>query len=652
MNNMYLPRKLYRPESLAWKRVGVVTISLLLVLFSSMRFIHAAEPVAKPPNIVFIFADDLGFMDLNCYGRTEHKTPNIDRLAATGIRFDQCYCAQPICSPSRVALMTGKTPARLHLTNYLPGRADCNSQKLLQPIIEGQLALEETTIAEILKKNGYATGIFGKWHLGNAAFGPKEQGFDTAFLPPANSTPFGDFLNQDENFEGGKSEYAITRAAIEFIEQNKERPFFCYVPHNNPHIALNVNSSVVALNPGTFNPANAAMMQTLDDSVGKIVGTLERLGLTSNTLVVFTSDHGGLHVLESPDSPSTYNTPFRAGKGFVYEGGLKVPMIVSWPSKITKPQVCNTPVMLTDMMPTFMEVAGMDIAKTVGPLDGKSFKNRLLAYSDTPSDRELYWHFPNYTNQGGRPSGAVRIGDWKLIESYEDSSTELYQLKEDPSESNNLASSEPGRSKTMLDKLRSWRLSVGAQECRPNESFDKASHTRLYEDTDVSKLTPGKDYLATAEPLREWRKEMNQAIKSNKPIVTDPKNEIRLQASQARVHGEKLRYEPESYKNVLGYWTNPDDWADWTFLVTKPGEYEVEIHYGCGAGNGGSNVNFIVDGKSLPLLVRDTDHFQSIVAQSIGVMKLDKGEHTLEVRPQNKAKAAVMDIRRIVLRKQ
>jgi hypothetical protein len=145
---------------------------------------------------------------------------------------------------------------------------------------------------------------------------------------------------------------------------------------------------------------------------------------------------------------------------------------------------------------------------------------------------------------------------------------------------------------------------------------------------------------------------MNQAIKANKPIVTDAKNEIRLQASQARVHGEKLRYEPESYKNVLGYWTNPDDWADWTFLVTKPGEYEVEIHYGCGAGNGGSNVNFIVDGKSLPLVVRDTGHFQSIIAQSIGVMKLEKGEHTLEVRPQDKTKAAVMDIRRVVLRKQ
>jgi len=547
--------------------------------------------------------------------------------------------------------MTGKHPARLHLTNFLPGRADSRSQKLLQPVIEGQLPKEETTIAESLKSVGYATGIFGKWHLGEGDFGPKNQGFDSVFLPPGNSKPFGDFNDQDQNFEGGKSEYAITRAAIKFIEENKDGPFFCYVPHNNPHIALNVNPSVVKQNEGTFNPANAAMMQTLDDCVGKIIGTLDRLGLLENTIVIFTSDHGGLHVLESPDSPATYNTPFRAGKGFVYEGGLRVPLIVSWPLKIQHPQVSKTPVTLTDMMPTLMELAGMEIMKTVGPLDGVSIKSRFLVEADQPTDREFYWHFPNYTNQGGRPSGAFRKGDWKLIENYEDASAELYDLHSDPSESNNLAAAQPEQTQTMLQKLRQWRHSVGAQECSANQDFDSESHKRLYIDTDVSKLLLGKDFLSTAEPLRAWRKEMNQAVVGKKPRVTDSSNEIRLQASQASVHGEKLRYESETYKNVLGYWTNPDDWADWNFNVLEVGEYEVEIYYGCGSGNGGSKVDVSVGAESIQFAVRDTGHFQNIIGVPIGTIKLAKGEHVIEVRPRSKANAAVMDIRRIVLKR-
>jgi arylsulfatase A-like enzyme len=189
---------------------------------------------ADKPNIVLIFADDLGIYDLSCYGRKEHRTPNLDRLAEQGARFTAAYCAQPICSPSRAALMTGKHPARLHLTNFLPGRADAPSQKLLQPRIEGQLPLSEVTIAELLRGAGYATGLFGKWHLGNQGYGPKEQGFEQVVSPPANSKP--------STEEGGKSEYAITRAAEEFITANKERPFFCYVPHNNPHIALGANA--------------------------------------------------------------------------------------------------------------------------------------------------------------------------------------------------------------------------------------------------------------------------------------------------------------------------------------------------------------------------------------------------------------------------
>jgi len=233
---------------------------------------------------------------------------------------------------------------------------------------------------------------------------------------------------------------------------------------------------------------------------------------------------------------------------------------------------------------------------------------------------------------------------------------ELYNLDADPSESSNLAAEQRERVQAMLQKLRDWRYSIGAQECSINEDFDSESHRRLYIDLDVSKLVPSTNFLSTnflntAEPLRPWRQAMDKAVVGAKPRVTDPNKEIRLQASQASVHGEKLRYEPETYKNVLGYWTNPDDWAGWNLIVPETGEYEIEIYYGCGSGNGGSKIEVLVDSESLFLKVRDTGHFQNIIGERLGTLKLSKGEHTLEVRPRSKANVAVMDIRRIVLRR-
>ena len=417
----------------------LITITLTFAALSSVPLATLpateAATAAVRPNIVLILADDLGINDLGCYGRKDHRTPNLDRLASQGMRFTCAYAAQPICSPSRAAILTGKCPARLNLTNFLPGRPDAPSQRLLQPRIEGQLPLEEVTIAELLQHAGYATGLFGKWHLGGPGFGPKDQGFDVAVSPPADAKP--------TLASGGKAEFAITAAAEKFIEDHRDRPFFCYVPHNNPHIPLAAAPELIEKHWDAFHPTYAAMIETLDDAVGRLMAKVESLGLTDRTIFIFTSDNGGLHVLEFPGTPATYNRPFRAGKGYLYEGGLREPLLVRWPGVVAAGSTCNTPVVLTDLAPTLLEAAGVDAAKAVGPLDGINI-SKLLRGESLPA-RTLYWHFPNYTNQGSRPAGAIRDGDWKLVEQFEDGSVELFNLAHDSGETKNLAPAEPAR---------------------------------------------------------------------------------------------------------------------------------------------------------------------------------------------------------------
>ena len=299
--------------------------------------------------------------------------------------------------------------------------------------MEGQLPREEVTLPERLRKAGYVTGLFGKWHLGGPGFGPQEQGFDVALSPPANTEP--------TLASGGKGEFAITDAAAKFIEDHRDRPFFCYVPHNNPHIPLAAAAELVEKNRDAFHPVYAAMIETLDESVGRLMAKVESLGLTDRTIFIFTSDNGGLHVLESPGTPATYNRPYRAGKGYVYEGGLREPLIIRWPGVIAQGSQYQDPVVLTDLVPTLLEAAGINLVQTVGPLDGVSLLPVLRG--DALPPRALFWHFPHYTNQGGRPAGAIREGDWKLVEQFEDGSLELYNLAQDIGEENNLAASEP-----------------------------------------------------------------------------------------------------------------------------------------------------------------------------------------------------------------
>jgi arylsulfatase A len=614
---------------------------LLPLAFLFASWLPLAVQAQEKPNLVLILADDLGTNDLSCYGRTDQSTPNLDRLAKEGGRFTTAYCAQPICSPSRAALMTGKSPARLHLTNFLPGRADAPSQKLRQPVIAGQLPIEEVTIAESLRGAGYATACIGKWHLGGAGFGPKEQGFDFTFAGKANTQPGA--------AEGSKGEYELTAQAEQWIEQQKDRPFFLYLAHHTPHIPFAATDEDLAKNAKSFNPAYASVISHLDNCVGRIVSKLDQLKLSDRTIVVFTSDNGGLHVLESNATPATHNTPYRAGKGFVYEGGLRVPLIMRAPGRIKPETIIEQPVVLTDLMPTFLEFAGIDPAKSVGPLDGVSFAKALP--SGLVPARPLFWHFPNYTNQGGRPAGAVRDGDWKLVEQYEDGSVELFNLATDPGEKTNLAEKHPARAEELKAKLAAWRRSVGAQETTLNGDFDAAGHRMLYIDRDPSNIAGNVPATQLAQQWQDWRTAMNQAAKGRKPRVTVSKDEIRLHAKNAIVHGEKLRYEDPPQKNTLGFWTRVEDWASWKFDATAAGKYEIEIQQGCGKGNGGAEVSVEVGGRAFPFAVIETGHFQHFILRTIGTVDLAAGSHEIALKPKSKPGAAVMDVRSVVLRR-
>lgn len=459
---------------------------------------------ARPPNIVFILADDLGIRDLGSYGRQDHKTPNLDRLAAEGLRFTSAYAASPICSPSRAAIMTGRYPARLHITTYLPGRPDAPSQRLLHPIIRQQLPLEEVTIAERLRELGYATAAIGKWHLGNAGYTPLEQGFDVYHPGQATTKP--------TETEGGKGEYDLTNEAIKFVDANRERPFFLYLAHNNPHIPFAAWPPRVDENRGAFDPDYAATVQTLDDSVGRLLARLDESGLRDRTIVVFTSDNGGLHMPEGRHRRVTYNTPLRAGKGYVYEGGLRVPLIVRGPG-VPAGRTIEAPIVNTDWTPTLLELAG---GKPPAGIDGVSQAEVIRTGRPSTAERTFVWHIPHYTNQGSRPSGAVRDGRWKFVEQYDDERVELFDLEADPAETRDLSKAQPARTSGLRQRLREWRKSIGAQENTPNFAFDPNLYKQIYVDFDSSRFDPLHASEAQWQAAAQWRQRMDAATKAAK----------------------------------------------------------------------------------------------------------------------------------------
>jgi arylsulfatase A len=443
-----------------------------------------SAPSERKLNFIIILIDDMGWTDLGTFGSKFYQTPNVDRLASLGMKFTNAYAACPVCSPTRASIMTGKYPARLHLTDWIPGRKQWPTAKLLTPAFEQQLPLPEITIAEALKAQGYVTGAIGKWHLGGKGYLPEQQGFDLNIggtekgSPPSYFPPYR-IPGLEPRFDNDYLTDNLSSRAEQFIESNKDRPFFLYLAHFAVHLPLGAKPEVVEkykarIRPDAAqkHPVYAGMVEGADDSVGRIMKKLDDLHLTDNTVIFFLSDNGGLRFEGKQTVPITSNLPLRAGKGHLYEGGVRIPWIVRWPGVTKAGTVSHTPVITTDIYPTIVAAAGAT-ANAGHPLDGIDIGPELRGHG---LRREaLYWHYPHYSNQGGVPGGAIRRGDFKLIEFYEDGHLELYNLKQDVGEHHNLAAQQPDRAKELHRMLDNWRHSVNAVMPKPNPKYDPAT---------------------------------------------------------------------------------------------------------------------------------------------------------------------------------
>lgn len=575
-----------------------------------------ASPVlAAKPNVVLVVIDDLGQTDLGCYGSTYHKTPHLDAFAKSGVMLKEAYAACPVCSPTRAALLTGKHPARLNITDWLPGRPDRPDQRMNRPQIRQELPLEEVTLAEELKKAGYATAHVGKWHLGGTGFGPTDQGFevnvggDDTGTPLSYLAPFKKGERQMPGLEKAEAgEYLTDRLTTEaetFIAANKAKPFFLYLAHYAVHTPLTGKKELIEkYKQGPLgkqsNPTYAAMVESMDESVGRVLKCLDDHKLADNTVVIFTSDNGGLATMEGAVNgiPATINSPYREGKGFLYEGGLRVPFLLRGPGV----KRGDIRVVSQDVMPTVLGLCGV---KSEVKFDGRDLAP-LFGGADFEYMPTHYWHYPHYANQGSRPGGAIRDGNWKLIEFYDRERRELFDLSKDVSESRNLAADKPDVVKELAKKLADWRKEVGAK--MPTENPD---------------YTPN-------------------------PQAKD--GSVTLKALFGDAHGVQLRFEPLPHKNTFGFWVNKDDYLTWEFTVTTPGTFAVELTQGCGKGSGGAEVELSVGESKTTHTVKDTGGWQAFEKVAAGKLTVEKaGRHTLTVKAKTKPGVAVMDLRQVVL---
>ncbi len=495
-------------------------------------------------NVVFFLVDDMGWTDLGCYGSNFYDTPSIDQFAKEGVKFTNAYATCHVCSPTRASIMTGKYPATLDLTDWIPGRRDYDFQRLLNAEHELGLPPEEETIAEALKEEGYSTAIFGKWHLGGPETGPLNQGFDVQvpmnwYRCCPNKTyyaPYG--LDGLEDEEGGYLTDKLTDEALKYIDQNKDKPFFLYLSHFAVHDPIEGRPDLVEKyegklaqnppkegedfilegNPDSENPLSraeldalistpeyqghkvlpneivkikqkqdntqfAGMVESVDESLGRVMAKLDELGLDDNTIVIFFSDNGGMAAGNwgnpkrvVPDDNvdvayATSNLPLRGAKGWLYEGGIREPLIIKWPGQGKKGTECEVPVISTDFFPTILDMLGLRIPTEENKLDGVSIAD--LVKGGNKLDREaIYWHFPHYSNHGMQsPGGAIRSGDFKLLEYLENGSVQLFNLKEDIGEQNDLAASEPEKASELRALLHKWREDIGANMMPPNPDY-------------------------------------------------------------------------------------------------------------------------------------------------------------------------------------
>lgn len=522
---------------------------LLLPLTMSSCFQGDKDELAERPNVLFILADDLGWSDLGCYGSSFYETPRIDLLATEGVRFTNAYAACHVCSPTRASILTGQYPARLHLTDWLPGRPDYPFQQLKNAVTVQHLPYRQKTLAQALKEQGYTTAVIGKWHLGEDPQSIERQGFDLHIPEGWNKgwpnkgyfSPYG--MEGLEDREGEYLTDRLTDEAIAFMEQNKEKPFFLYLSHFTVHDPIQGRPDLVEKyeqklrgmspsatepyilegNPDNEMPAReeldrmlkdkeyqgysllpnqtvkikqwqdnvefAAMVESLDESVGRLVDKLEELGLEENTLVIFASDNGGMSAANFyyPDRNipasdldkefSTSNLPLRAGKGWLYEGGIRVPLIIRQPGVVQAGVERSEPVISVDFYSTILDLVGLDTV-TYGNngVDGVSLVPLLTEKEGwAVKDRALFWHFPHYSNHGQQsPGGAVRYGDFKLLDYFENNTVQLFNLADDPGEKNDISQSNPEKVKELRKMLQEWRENVNADGMKPNPEFTAA----------------------------------------------------------------------------------------------------------------------------------------------------------------------------------
>ena len=477
------------------KRKLLSSIIVTVLLFLSSCTGDPADKLAGTrPNIVFILADDMGWADLPVYGNKFNEAPNLTEMAGNGMRFTNAYAACPVCSPTRASIMSGQYPARVGITDFITGHWRPYEEVIVPRNRTQYLPLEIYTMGEAMKDAGYATGYFGKWHLGGGEYYPKNQGFDIS-----NVYQGGGFFHYADRMEepldtrpGVVLSEALTDLGLDFIENNRENPFFLYLAHYDVHVQLDADSLLIQkylekekVDGYPCNAVYAAMVEHVDNSVGRLLNRLDELGLAENTLVVYFSDNGGLisrfdripllanskqYIYEGDTLlyVASSNKPLRAEKGTIYEGGIREPMIVQWPGKITRGQVSDAIISSVDFFPTFAGLAGIDLPdKQV--FDGESFLNILAGGTQDP-DRAIFWHYPVYHHDS--PASVIRKGDYKLIHYLHNDTRFLYNLSEDIGETTDLSQLQPEKMDELFQLLEDWRNQVKAELPVPNSDFD------------------------------------------------------------------------------------------------------------------------------------------------------------------------------------
>jgi arylsulfatase A-like enzyme len=465
----------------------ILSVFLILLLLSCSK-------KKEHPNFVFILVDDLGWADVKCnFPESFYDTPNIDKMAGNGVRFTQAYSANPVCSPTRAALMTGKHPNRVDITDWIPG-SDPKMRPLLGPQDRNELALEEVTIAEKLKEEGYKTCFIGKWHLGGEGFYPEDQGFDINIGGHDKGSPPGGYYSPYKNpklTDGPEGEYLtdrLTSEGIKFINENKKEPFFLYLTFYTVHTPIQASEKFIekyrekreqlGIEEVPYkqegegwtklqqeDAAFASMVASMDENVGRVLKTLKEQGLDKNTWVIFTSDNGGLSTLYSKGAP-TSNGPLRAGKGWCYEGGIRVPLVIQGPELVNPGRITDQPVVSMDFYTTILNLAGVEHN------DNDGVNLTPLLTQEKPLNRDvLFWHYPHYHGSAWTPGSALRKGDWKLIVHYEDNSIELFNLKNDPGETTDIAKDNPEKVAELKRLLDQQLAETHAKFPEPNPDY-------------------------------------------------------------------------------------------------------------------------------------------------------------------------------------